>query len=209
MAMSSGGSVTHWIGRLKAGDSAAAQHLWERYFQSLVGLARKKLQGTPRQVADEEDVALSAFASFCRRAEQGQFPQLLDRDDLWQLLVLITARKALNQMRHERRQKRGGALAHQGVLPETAIPAEEPDLDQIISPEPTPEFAAQFAEECRRLFNILGEAELRSIAQWKMEGDTTEEIAVKLGRAPRTIERKLRLIRSLWTKELPPTSEPK
>jgi DNA-binding CsgD family transcriptional regulator len=31
-----------------------------------------------------------------------------------------------------------------------------------------------------------------------MEGYTTEEIAGRLGRAPRTVERKLRMIRSLW-----------
>src|SRR5262249_53685630 len=117
LPMLSPGSVTDWIGQLKAGDPAAAQKLWERYFQRLVGLARKKLQGTPRRAADEEDVALSAFASLCRRVAAGQFPQLRDREDLWHLLLVITARKALNQIRHERRQKRGGTLLPQGVVP--------------------------------------------------------------------------------------------
>jgi hypothetical protein len=37
-----------------------------------------------------------------------------------------------------------------------------------------------------------------------MEGYTTEEIAAKLGYVPRTIERKLRLIRNLWENEVPP-----
>jgi DNA-directed RNA polymerase specialized sigma24 family protein len=196
--MSSAGSVTHWIDRLKAGDAAAAQPLWERYFRRLVGLARKILQGAPRRAADEEDVALSVFASLCRGAERGRFPQILDRDDLWHVLMVITARKALNQIKYERRQKRGGAL------PAAGSEAEGPTLEQLISPEPTPEFAAQVAEECRRLLGLLGAAELRSIALWKMEGDTAEEIAARLGRAPRTVERKLRLIRSLWAQEVPP-----
>ena len=52
------GSVTRWIEQLKTGDPLAAQKLWERYFQRLVGLARKKLLDAPRQAADEEDVAL-------------------------------------------------------------------------------------------------------------------------------------------------------
>ena len=43
-SMSSEGSVTRWIEALQAGDSAAAQQLWERYFRRLVDLARKKLQ---------------------------------------------------------------------------------------------------------------------------------------------------------------------
>jgi hypothetical protein len=84
--MTSAGSVTHWLQLLKAGDQAAAPPLWEGYFRRLVGLARQRLPGIPRRAADEEDVALSAFDSFCRGAERGQFPRLNDRDDLWQLL---------------------------------------------------------------------------------------------------------------------------
>src|SRR3982751_1385339 len=102
--MSSEGSITHCIARLKAGDRAAAQPLWEGYCHRLVGLARVRLRAAPRRAADEEDVALSAFDSFCRRAERGQFPRLADRDDLWQLLVVITVRKAANLMHHEGRK---------------------------------------------------------------------------------------------------------
>src|SRR5205085_443432 len=78
--MSSDGSVSHWIRQLQAGDHAAAQKLWEGYFHRLVGLARAKMRGVSRRAADEEDVALSAFDSFCRGAEQGRFPKLQDRD---------------------------------------------------------------------------------------------------------------------------------
>src|SRR6516165_9840548 len=112
--MSPGGSVTQWLGQAQAGDPAAAQQLWERYFGRLVAFARVKLQGAPRGMADEEDVALSAFDSFYRGVEQGRFPRLSDRDDLWQVLVVLTERKAINLMHHERRQKRGGSTV-QGV----------------------------------------------------------------------------------------------
>jgi serine/threonine protein kinase len=132
-------------------------------------------------MADEEDVALSAFDSFCRGAAEGRFPQLVDRNDLGQLLVLITARKAIHLLQHERRQKRGGGKV-QGET-ELADPDDEPLLAQVISQEPTPEFAAQVAEECRRLLDQLGEGELRSIALWKMEGYTTEYVILdELGR---------------------------
>jgi hypothetical protein len=82
--MMSEGSITHWIGALKQGDPAAAQRLWNVYFYRLVVLARARLRDVPRRAADEEDVALSAFDSFCRGAERGRFAQLDDRDDLWQ-----------------------------------------------------------------------------------------------------------------------------
>jgi hypothetical protein len=65
------GSVTRWLGLLQAGDPADAQQLWQQYFQRLVGLARKNLAGSPRRAADEEDVALSAFDTFCRNAQKG------------------------------------------------------------------------------------------------------------------------------------------
>jgi DNA-directed RNA polymerase specialized sigma24 family protein len=201
--MVSEGSVTHWIAALKAGDPAAAQPLWERYFQQLVRLARAKLQGRPCRAADEEDVALSAFASFCRGAAQGRFPQLRDRDNLWHLLIVLTARKASDLVQHERRQKRGGGRVHgEGSWPGTE-PAgeEEPLLAQVLGREPSPAFAAQAAEECRRLLERLDDPALRTLALWKLEGYTNEEIAAKLGCVPRTIERRLRVIRSLWEQE--------
>ena len=111
------GSVTYWIHLLKAGDQAALEQLWEGYFRRLVGLARARLRDAPRRAADEEDVALSAFDSFCRAAERGRFPDLFDRDDLWQLLVLITDRKACDLANYERRERRGGGK----VLDEAAL----------------------------------------------------------------------------------------
>src|SRR5215831_9625648 len=106
--MTGEGAITAWLGKLVGGDRQAAEHLWRRYFHRLVGLARNKLRDAPRRVADEEDVALSAFDSFCRRAEKGDFPDLTDREGLWALLLTITARKAFHLVRDQQRLKRGG-----------------------------------------------------------------------------------------------------
>jgi DNA-directed RNA polymerase specialized sigma24 family protein len=194
--MSSSGSITYWVERLKDGDHLAAQKLWECYFQQLVRLARHKLHDVPRRAADEEDVALSAFHSFCQGAEQGRFPKLEDRQDLWQLLVVIAARKAVDLKQYEHRQKRGGGTP---AGDDTAPPA----LEDLVSREPTPEFAALVAEECQVLLNRLDDPALRSIAVWKMEGFSTEQIAARLNCVPRTVERKLRLIRAHWVREAP------
>ncbi len=201
--MSTEETVTQWLEQLQAGDQAAAQKLWECYFRRLVGLARARLQGLPRRAArDEEDVALSAFNSFCLGAERGRFPQLQDRDNLWRLLVTLTARKAQRLVRDEHRQKRGGGA----VLGESELqaPGETPaGLQQVTSREPTPAFAAQVAEEYERLLTVLGDDELRSIAVGKMEGDTNGEIAARLGCALSTVERRLALIRRIWDQESP------
>jgi DNA-directed RNA polymerase specialized sigma24 family protein len=186
-------------------EQAAAQQLWERYFHQLVVLARNQLRGKPRAPADEEDVALSALDSFCRGAARGLFPQLVHRDSLWRLLVAITARKAFDVVRDERRLRRGGGAIPVGAaLADTGDSSLGAGLEQALSREPDPAFAAELAEECHRLLDRLDSSELRAIALWKMEGYTDQEIAPKLGCVLRTVQRKVQLIRDLWTQEMEP-----
>lgn len=198
--MSSSASVTQWLGRLKAGDRDAAQKLWEHYFEQLVRLARARLRGARRRAADEEDVALSALDSFCRGAAQGRFPDLHDRQGLWPLLVAITARKAIKLVQHERRQKRGGGAVRGDSALAGAFgdPPDGSGWQAILGREPSPAFACQVAEECRRLLQQLQDPQLRDVALWKMEGYTNLEIAGKLGCVRSTVERKLHVIRSIW-----------
>lgn len=47
-----------------------------------------------------------------------------------------------------------------------------------------------------------GDDQLRAVALWKREGYNNEEIAVKLGCVPRTVERKLRAMRSACSQEI-------
>ena len=188
--------MTRWISALKQGDQAAAGGLWGSYFRRLVGLARARLRDVPRLIADEEDVALSAFDSFCRRAQAGQFRRLHDRHDLWQILALITVRKAIDLRNYEGRQSRGmGQVLSLGELTGDR-------LEAIGGDEPTPELAAQLAEEYRRLMEQLGDSSLRSVATFKLEGYTNDEIAARLGCVTSTVERKLALIRRMWAGEL-------
>jgi DNA-directed RNA polymerase specialized sigma24 family protein len=199
------GSVSHWIGALKVGDPEAAQRLWERYFDALVRLARAKLGTIPRREADEEDIALSAFHSFCQGAARGQFPRLDDRYGLWRLLVMITARKALDQSERQRRKKRGSGRVHGESIMAGGDPgAREAGLEQVMGREPTPEFAAMVADECRRLLGDLGDENLRRIALLRMEGYSDPEIAARLGCGLRTVGRKLELIRKTWLREVAP-----
>jgi RNA polymerase sigma factor (sigma-70 family) len=201
------GSVTRWIGDLKSGGDAAAQHLWERYFERLVRLARKKLQNArrPRTVEDEEDAALSAFDSFCRGVDRGRFPRLTDRDDLWRLLVVLTVRKALDQIERQGAAKRGGGDHQVG---EFALLGGGDDrgadvLDRFLGSEPSPEFAALVTEQHRRLRDALGDASLCQVLDLRLEGYTREEIAKRMGCAVSTVKRKLDTIRQTWLENEP------
>jgi DNA-directed RNA polymerase specialized sigma24 family protein len=141
---------------------------------------------------------LSAFDSFCRGATAGRFPRLDDRDDLWPVLVTITVRKASDQVRRERRLKRGGGR----VRSEHELGRSAPDaggfMDEVVGREPTPELAAMMAEQYLHLLGRLADETFRRIAAWKLEGYSNEEIAARLGCGLRTVERKLGAIRSIW-----------
>jgi RNA polymerase sigma factor (sigma-70 family) len=198
-SMSADGSVTRWVTALKGGDVAAAQPLWERYHRRLVGLAREKLRGARQRAADEEDVVQNAFHSFFRGVAHGRFPQLGDRDNLWRLLVVITARKALDQLAAEHAKRRGGGTPSEDSRMSHGTKFEEIAIEQVVGDEPTPEFAAQVAEQYDRLLHLLGDDTLRRVAVWKMEGMTNDEIAEKLDCSRRTIARKLETIRIIWS----------
>ena len=183
-------SITVWIHDLKHGNPLAADQVCQRYWTKVAAFARKRLGTFPRRVADEEDVAASVLASLCRGAQDGKYPRLTDRDDLWRLLVVLTARKVCDYYEREGRKKRGG-----GKLPASERAAA---LEQVLSREPTAESVAIFLEDCERMLSLLPDGE-REVAIRKLEGYTNKEIATQLKCGVRTVERRLEIIRSAWS----------
>jgi RNA polymerase sigma factor (sigma-70 family) len=180
-------SVTRLIRAAQQDRESAVGPLLAVYFDRLVQLARKRLQNMPGMVNYDEDLALRSFYSVYRRVQDPDRPlQLTSRDDLWRLLAARTISRAIDLIRRHR----------PGEVPG------EYNLEQLLTREPTPEEAAETADDARRLLDLLDEPELRQIALWKVEGYTDNEIAVRLDCVPRTIERKVRRIRLLWKQEL-------
>jgi len=197
------GSVSLWIDRLKTGQEDAAAALWQRYFTRLVGLAHKQLAGIRFRTEEAEDVAVSVFHSFCQRAGAGGFERLDDRGDLWQLLAVLTTRKAVSARRREGAAKRGAGQ----VVPISDLAAGPDDqvadlFGNLTAAEPTPEEAAAAAEEIHRLLELLGDEQLRQVARARLEGYSNAEIADRMGLALATVERKLMRVRSRWQQEV-------
>lgn len=200
--MTSEGSITRCIALLRQGEDAAAQLIWERYFPQLVRLARGQLAGSPGRSVDEEDVALSALDRFCRAVHQGRFPQLADRHGLWRLLLQITIRRLQDQGRYERRQRRDAGRVYRASDLAVGPSSEERDfLDEVADDAPGPDFAAMMAEQCRELLARLENPQLQALAIAKMDGTSNEEIATQMCCSPRTVERRLKLIRDIWRDE--------
>ena len=172
MSLESPGSVTHWLSLLRAGDPQAPEALWDRYFAQVLRLAHQQLLGLRDRSHDAEDVALSTLNALCQAAQHGRLANVQDRHDLWRLLVTCTLNRARNLRSHENRLKRRAEL-----VVETG-PRPEAGLGNVPSTEPTPEEAAQLADELRHVMQRLDAEDptqrLREVALLKLEGYTVE-----------------------------------
>jgi RNA polymerase sigma factor (sigma-70 family) len=186
-------AVLRLVHTFQDGKPEAAEPLWNAYFGRLVRLALDHLRShsSPDPRADSEDVAISAFNSFCHAVSEGRFPRLEDRHALWNILVVITRRKVVDLVERERRQKRGGRCQRLDA-----------PVEQMPGREPGPEEAAIAADLYWTLFASLGNDQLRAAAQLHLEGWTVAEIAEFLGCSISTIDRRLRRVRktaeTLW-----------
>jgi DNA-directed RNA polymerase specialized sigma24 family protein len=187
-------AVTCWIGGLQRGCPDAQRRIFDRYFGSATRLAERKLGATRRREADEEDVALSAMQSFFRGVAADQFARLGSRDDLWALIAVITARKAIGQTRRLMARKRGAARERG----ESVFDGGVEGLASAAAGGVDHEREADARDLGRWLLEQLPDPLLRSIALLRLEGLSTEEIAAAMNVVPRTVERKLARIRDLW-----------
>jgi RNA polymerase sigma factor (sigma-70 family) len=175
--------------QLRAGDDRAVSSLWEQYFKRMLFVARKKLGGAQRRVRDEEDIALSAFKSFCLGFKKGRFASTDEDCDLWPLLVTITINKTIDHLRRENRQKRSS---------ENEIAASPMDM---LSSECAPELQLITDESFEKLLAALdatGDTDLKRLALLKLENHPATELAAELGCTVRTVQRKLKTIREIW-----------
>lgn len=195
-------SVTIWLRQLAKGDQSAAQKLWERYGPTLVELARRRFRGTFNAAGDEEDLVQSVFRVLWVGATQGRFDKVQDREELWWLLLAITRRKALNHQAYNLRQKRGPGTVSLDHPADAETNSSNFGTIPADAHQPPPELILILEEQQQRLLSLLRDDVLRLIALWKLEGYSHDEIAVKLDVTPRTVVRKVNLIRERWAEEL-------
>jgi RNA polymerase sigma factor (sigma-70 family) len=175
--------------------------MWERYFPRLLTLARRHLDRKIRVRYDEEDLLQSVGKSIFRRLERGDF-DLAGRDDLWALLVTITLNKACNAAGYQFAEKRRPDREQRLPSSDGSWSRTPPGGSGPMDDGPTPAEAAELTEQLEhrlRSLEIEGDPDLRSVAEMKLEGYTNREIADRLKVGPRTVERKLKLIRKRWT----------
>lgn len=182
----------------KNGERESVSKIWEQFQARAHLLARQKLGQGHNRVADEEDVAQSAFISLVRLSGQGKLESIENEEDLWNLLATITMRKVYARVKYNRTAKRGGGTVRGESVFLNRQGEEAFGLAQIRDDELSPAEEVMAREQCLSLLAQLDEAE-REIALLKLEGFSNEEIAARLQCSTRRITRKLTLIRERWS----------
>ncbi|MEP3480591.1 MAG: ECF-type sigma factor [Fuerstiella sp.] len=173
----------------QAGDEQAAEIMFNRYVNRLVGLARTRLSGQMKRRVEPEDVVMSAYRSFFRKAGDGQFT-LGETGDLWKLLAAITMNKVRGQVEFHTAKKRG-------ISAETSVggKSEFRVRPEVVADEPSPEDAAAIVEELEAVMQGL-DATQRRILELSLQDMSETEISAEVQRSGRTVRRTLLQIRS-------------
>jgi RNA polymerase sigma-70 factor, ECF subfamily len=170
--------------RLLAGDPAAAEEIFRRFAQRLIGLARHHLDARLRAKVDPEDIQQSVLNTFFKRHARGDF-DLQGWDSLWALLTRITLRKCghqlevhLAQCRDLQRELRQSASVGSG------------SSWQAIARDPSPSEAAMLAESVQLLLEALSQRD-RDIVSLRLQGYSADEVCTLVNRPRRTVYRVL------------------
>jgi RNA polymerase sigma-70 factor (ECF subfamily) len=181
----------------RAGDLEAATALYERYARRLFALARGQLPPNLSRQVDPDDIVQSVFRSFFEAAKAGAFA-VPDGSDLWPLLLVV----ALNKIRAQgafhtaakrdvrRTQGLGESESLAGALAALQSGGSQPflrvvalDLIEALPPQ------------------------VRAVVELRLEGYSVNQIATRVERTKRSVERLLqesrRRLDQMLTEESP------
>ena len=181
------------VARCRNGDQSAAKHLFNRYVERLLMLARRRISQRLASRVDAEDIVQSVFRTFFHRLQNDRF-QFEDQDDLFKLLVRITVHKTLRQIAFHKAAKRDPAQeAHQGDNGQEL-------LAQVLDEEPSPQAIVTFMDQLEHFLGQLRPDD-RNILELRLQGFSSEEIAQQVGIYDRKVRRVLERVRAVAENE--------
>lgn len=195
-------STSDLIERLRRGDEDAMRQVFDLFSSRLVRRAAQELQGRPRGARDEEDIAQSTMRSFWVALQEGRLGTLDDPQSLERVLMKMVARKAIDWLRSEGADKRGGGKVRgDSAFPRSTAMDDSDGSVQIPGDSSTPSARLAADEWWQHVFDLLPDDDCRRIVREKLDGATNREIAQRLGFSLRMVERRLQLVRKIWEHE--------
>ncbi len=169
--------------RFRAGSEDAATSLYLRYAERLSRLANREVSADLARRVDSDDIVQSVFRTFFRRAASGQY-DVVDREDLWKLLLVMALNKIRSSGSFHRAAKRSASktISIDGDVSAQQLPKNQQEAFHVLK---------LTVEE------IVGSlpTEHRDIVWLRIEGLEFDEIVNRTGRAKRTVERILQSFR--------------
>ena len=168
--------------RLESGDEDAATILYQRYARRLLALVRKKTSDEFATRFDAEDVIQSVFRTFFRRARSGGYT-VPESGELWQLLLVLSLNKICDLAVYHRAQKRDIRVS----IPATTSLADHNLDDGGLA---LAILRLTIDDTLRDLLPVQ-----REIITDRINGYEVAEIAQRVSRSKRTVERSLQRFR--------------
>ncbi len=170
------------------GQTEAASEIYERYWNRLFALARRRTGFDLAQRLDPEDVVQSVFRTFFRRAADGSY-ELPDGDTLWKLLMVITLNKIRTLADYHRAAKRDVRKTKELEFLTQSLSKSSIEAEDLLG------------WTIRELTESLP-PEHQRIIEMRIKGFKIEEIAATCQRSKRTTERVLQSFRDRLFAEL-------
>ncbi|HHK42059.1 MAG TPA: sigma-70 family RNA polymerase sigma factor [Planctomycetaceae bacterium] len=181
----------------------AADQFWRRCQGLLRRRAARWLRRWRIRGVDVDDLAASAFYLVWRRRCAGAFASIDSAERLRGLLLKVIDYKVFQQLRHQKRRKRGGGKELREQSAFAGRPSSLGGLDgvQDRSPQELPEETLLLIDSLDFLLERADE-QMRQIVRMRIEGRSLEEIAEAAGCCVSTVVRKLRRAEDVWTRML-------
>ncbi|MEM9368409.1 MAG: sigma-70 family RNA polymerase sigma factor [Planctomycetota bacterium] len=177
---------------LRDGDDDAAAVIYDRYAPKLNDFVAAKLDSRLKSSTDPEDLVQSILWSLVRRVRMGQY-EAPEGKTLWSLITVMALHRVQRRREHFSAQKRDG---NRNI-----------SLADLVADQSGREVvpASASLEEFHRTVQDVVESvgpELGQILQLRLEGFLVEEIADKLKRSKRSVERVLSRLKQQLAKTL-------
>ncbi len=182
-------SDTHLVQAYRDGNEDAASQLHARYCRRLLSLARTCSSAELARRVDPEEIVQSVFRTFFRRVVENDY-QVPEGFELWGLLLVIAMNKVREKGSYHRAAKRDVRKTVQVEGFETFVRARTGSVD----------VESDVSLLIRDAMELMPEAH-RAVIGLRIEGYEVAEIADRMQRSKRSVERLLqdarRRLRSL------------
>jgi RNA polymerase sigma-70 factor, ECF subfamily len=168
------------IVRLRSGDESAASEVYNRYSKRVFGLVHQQMADRLRAQVQPEDIVQSVFKSVFRGINTGNY-DAPPGGTLWQLMAIVAVHKVRRNARLRSAQRRDARRTQSLNAMENFDTADDCTSDE-------------FEAAIREAIENLKESE-QDVVLLRVQGYSVEEIASKLERSRRSIERTLHNIR--------------